>query len=91
MRLILIYTALAASVAAPAGAVTYPQCIDMLHAMLGNQQAVAAAISTQLKTMNLSDPIMGKLADEAIKDKLSIDAAFKAYTDALGDACQAMR
>ena len=115
MRLILISAVLAAAFAVPASAtpITYPQCIDMLKAMLGNQQAISDAMANQdnsiAQTVNdgvaalanqdksisqaLNDGVIAlAAADKAnMKAQTDIDAEFKAYTAALGDACQAIR
>lgn len=81
-------------VAGPVGAevLTYPQCIDMLQAMLGNQKALGEAFSSQLKAIpvNMPDAIEA-LRSAGAKAREEVNGSLNSYTDALADACESLR
>lgn len=97
VRLILVSAVLAAAIAAPVSAapLTYSECIGMLKAMLDSSDAIAMALPRQsqaLATGMAAGSEASNKADKAnVQARTDIPAAIKAYTDALGDACQAMR
>ncbi len=92
MKFLVLIAAMSAS-PGEAEVITYPQCIDMLQAMLRNDQALYDAMTDQLDAMPNTDP--GGPLEAArvanIRARSDVDAAIKPYVKALADGCEAIR
>ena len=81
--------------ATPAAAerLTYSQCIATLNSVLTSKDAIEQNLSQQAQSFaDASNPApVTSAMHEAVRARDTTEAAFKAYVDALADACQSLR